>query len=141
MIDLFEKCRSDGGYFGALRSRHDRYFTQPVLEERPGPHMKFEGRDVVMWAINDYLGLAGRREIAEAASTAVERFGPGAPMGSRMLTGNTEHHMELESRLAPSAGNRRRSRSTTATSGFSGPSLPWSDPMTSSSSTPSPMPR
>jgi 7-keto-8-aminopelargonate synthetase-like enzyme len=61
VIDLFEKCRSDGGYFGALRSRRDRYFTQPVLEERPGPHMKFEGRDVVMWAINDYLGLAGRR--------------------------------------------------------------------------------
>jgi glycine C-acetyltransferase len=100
VIDLFEKCRSDGGYFGALRSRRDRYFTQPVLEERPGPHMKFEGRDVVMWAINDYLGLAGRPEIADAARAAVERFGPGAPMGSRMLTGNTEHHIELESRLA-----------------------------------------
>lgn len=100
MIDLFEKCHSDGGYFGALRARRDRYFTQPVLGERPGPHMRFEGREVIMWAINDYLGLAGRREIAEAARAAVESFGPGAPMGSRMLTGNTEHHVALESRAA-----------------------------------------
>jgi glycine C-acetyltransferase len=98
--DLFDKCATDGGYFGAFRARHDMYFSQPILEGDPGPRMKFQGRDVVVWAINNYLGIAGRPELQKAAAAAVAAYGPSAPMGSRLLTGNSEHHIELERRFA-----------------------------------------
>ena len=100
MSDLFDKCRTDAGYFGAFRARKDMYFSQPVLEGRVGPRMKFQGRDVIVWAINNYLGIAGRSELAAAASGALAAHGPSAPMGSRLLTGNTEEHIELERRFA-----------------------------------------
>jgi len=102
--DLFEKCRTDAGYFGAFRARRDMYFTQPVLEGTPGAHMKFRGKDVIMWAINNYLGIAGRSDVKEAAVRAMQEFGPGSPMGSRLLTGNTSHHIALEHALAEFLG-------------------------------------
>jgi glycine C-acetyltransferase len=104
MNDLFDKCHTDGGYFGALRASKDRYFSQPVLEGRVGPRMKFQGKDVIVWAINNYLGVAGRPELAAAAAAAVAEHGPSAPMGSRLLTGNSEAHIELERRLASFCG-------------------------------------
>ncbi len=100
MKDLFHKCHGDGGYFGMFRAQGDKYFTQPVLEGRPGPHMQFQGREVIMWAINNYLGLAGRPEVKAAAAAAVENHGTYSPMGSRMLTGNTARHLLLEEKLA-----------------------------------------
>jgi 7-keto-8-aminopelargonate synthetase-like enzyme/acyl-CoA synthetase (AMP-forming)/AMP-acid ligase II len=98
--DLFDKCRGDGGYFGAYRVRRDRYFTQPILEGAPGPRMRFAGKDVIVWSLNNYLGLAGDERIRRAACRAVEEFGTAMPMGSRLLTGNTAHHEALECRLA-----------------------------------------
>jgi glycine C-acetyltransferase len=100
MTDIFDKCRTDGGYFGAFRARRDMYFTQPVLEGAPGPHMKFNGKEVIVWALNSYLGIAGRPELTAAAAQAVSKYGPSAPMGSRLLTGNTHDHIELEKKLA-----------------------------------------
>lgn len=100
MTDLFDKCNSDGGYFGPLRAQGDRYFNQPVLEGTPGPRMRFQGKDVVMWAINNYIGLCDNPEVRSAAVQAAEQYGTFTPMGSRMLTGNTEKHLELERRLA-----------------------------------------
>ena len=100
MSDLFDKCRTDGGYFGAFRVRNDRYFSQPVLEGRVGPRMKFQGKEVIVWAINNYLGIAGRPELSAEAGAALAEHGPSAPMGSRLLTGNSEAHIELEGRFA-----------------------------------------
>jgi glycine C-acetyltransferase len=100
MSDLFEKCRTDGGYFGAFRVKNDHYFSQPVLEGRVGPRMKFQGKDVIVWAINNYLGIAGRQELTADAADALVEHGPSAPMGSRLLTGNSEAHIALEKRFA-----------------------------------------
>ncbi len=108
MNDLFDKCRTDGGYFGAFRVKNDHYFSQPVLEGRVGPRMKFQGRDVIVWAINNYLGIAGRPELTADASAALAEHGPSAPMGSRLLTGNSEAHIELEAAVCevpPEAGS------------------------------------
>jgi glycine C-acetyltransferase len=104
LSDLFDKCRTDSGYFGAFRAGHDMYFTQPVLEGTPGPRMRFQGKEVIMWAINNYLGIAGRAEVKDAAVEAMREFGPYAPMGSRLLTGNTKHAIELERKLAEFCG-------------------------------------
>lgn len=100
MNDLFDKCRTDGGYFGAFRVKRDTYFTQPILDGTPGAHMKFRGKDVIMWAVNNYLGVAGRADVQAAAEEAVRRYGPSFPMGSRMLTGNTDEHIALEKKFA-----------------------------------------
>ncbi|MFK7846194.1 MAG: aminotransferase class I/II-fold pyridoxal phosphate-dependent enzyme [Rhodothermales bacterium] len=98
--DLFEKCDEEGGYFGKYRLNKDDYFTQPKLEGTPGPRMKFQGRDVIVWSINNYLGLIGEEKIHKTAIDSVTQHGLWTPMGSRMLTGNTERHLELERRLA-----------------------------------------
>ncbi len=100
MTDLFDKCYGEGGYFGGLRARHDMYFTQPVLHGLPGPRMKFQGKEVIMWAINNYIGLAGNEEVKEAVRKSLEEWGTFTPMGSRMLTGNTDKHIALEKKLA-----------------------------------------
>ncbi|MGJ3260961.1 MAG: aminotransferase class I/II-fold pyridoxal phosphate-dependent enzyme [Rhodospirillales bacterium] len=99
-LDLFEKCHGDGGYFGAYRKSGDRYYTQPVLTGTPGPEMMFDGKPQIVWSINNYLGLVGDPRIQEAAQLALAAHGAWTPMGSRMLTGNTDRHTELESRLA-----------------------------------------
>ncbi len=98
--DLFAKCEGEGGYFGYYRKRGDRYFTQPVLEGNPGPEMRFQGRDVVVWSINNYLGLCGNPHVHTAAKSTVDKLGTWTPMGSRMLTGNSDKHIALEARLA-----------------------------------------
>lgn len=100
MTDLFDKCLTDSGYFGYYRANRDRYFTQPILGGIPGPRMTFLGKEVIIWAVNNYLGLADNKEIKEVARKAVEKWGTFSPMGSRMLTGNTEQHIALEQKLA-----------------------------------------
>jgi glycine C-acetyltransferase len=62
--------------------------------------MKFQGREVIMWAINSYTGLVGDEEIREVALESVRTWGTFSPMGSRMLTGNTSKHVALEEKLA-----------------------------------------
>ncbi len=98
--DLFDKCDTDGGYFGKYRLQKDRYFTQPELTGPVGPHMQFQGHDVIVWSINNYLGLAHDERIQSQARKALEQHGPWSPMGSRLMTGTTERHFELERELA-----------------------------------------
>jgi glycine C-acetyltransferase len=98
--DIFEKCGTDGGYFGMMRARDDHYFTRPTLPPVADRVMEFQGQPTVMWSVNNYLGLADSVEIKEAAIQAVNEFGVSSPMGSRMMTGNTPYHQALEKRLA-----------------------------------------
>ncbi len=100
MNDIFEKCSTDGGYFGQFRASGDRYFSMPVMESVPGKIMKFQGRDCLMWSINNYLGLAENEEIRHAAVEAAKVWGSSGPMGSRMMSGNTVEHLALERELA-----------------------------------------
>ena len=104
MPDLFDKCQGDGGYFGRYRAAGDKYVVQPILDSLPGPHMESGGRRVIMWGINSYLGLTGNRQVKAAALAAVQRYSTSAPMGSRLLTGNTSRHEALERRLADYCG-------------------------------------
>ena len=99
-MDLFDKCYSDGGYLGLLRVRKDKYYSRPILSPKPGTVMEFNGKPVIMWSINNYLGLANNEELKKVALQTVEEFSTASPMGSRMLTGNTTEHEELEDKLA-----------------------------------------
>jgi glycine C-acetyltransferase len=102
--DLFEKCRGAGGSFGRYRAAGERTFHKPYLDDRPGPYMTWEGRPVVMWSVNSYLGLACDPRIQEVAARSVAEHSTSAPMGSRLLTGNTHAHEALEARLAAFVG-------------------------------------
>ena len=99
-VDLFKKCKSDGGYFGQLRAGADKFFTRPVLDPHPANRMLYDGSEKIMWSVNNYLGLAGNEEIQRVARKALDEYGISAPMGARMMSGNTEAHIALERELA-----------------------------------------
>ncbi len=103
-MDIFDKCKTDGGYFGMLRARNDFFFTRPILDPLPGREMTYQGKKVVQWSINNYLGLAENEELKAIAVEAAKKYGSAAPMGARMMTGNTEKHLALEAKFAKFMG-------------------------------------
>ena len=101
--DLFAKCHTDGGYFGKMRVIGDDEYTRPVLPPNPSRHMEFKGKEHIMWSINNYLGLANHPDVLEVAHKTIDEFGVSSPMGSRMMSGNTEYHLAFERELAAHA--------------------------------------
>lgn len=99
--DIFDRIRkSSGGPIGQYREKAEGYFAFPSLEGELGPDMKFNGQDVLCWSLNNYLGLANHPEVRKIDAEAAARWGLAYPMGSRMMTGQTPLHEELERRLA-----------------------------------------
>ena len=100
-LDIFDKIRkSTGGPIGQYRERADGYFAFPKLEGELGPHMRFNGQEVLTWSLNNYLGLANHPEIRRVDAEAAAKWGMAYPMGSRMMTGQTALHEKLEQMLA-----------------------------------------
>ena len=62
--------------------------------------MKFNGKEVITWSVNDYLGLANNPEVREIDSEAAKKFGSAHPMGARMMSGHTDLHEKLEKILS-----------------------------------------
>jgi glycine C-acetyltransferase len=62
--------------------------------------MKFRGKDMIVWSLNNYLGLANHPEIRKTDADAAAAYGLASPMGARMMSGNTDQHEQLESELA-----------------------------------------
>ena len=99
--DIFDKIKkSTGGPIGQYRERADGYFAFPKLEGELGPHMRFNGQEVLTWSLNNYLGLANHPEIRRVDGEAAAKWGMAYPMGSRMMTGQTALHEKLEQMLA-----------------------------------------
>ena len=72
----------------------------PKLEGPISNRMKFNGKEVITWSVNDYLGLANNPEVREIDSEAARKFGSAHPMGARMMSGHTDLHEKLEKILA-----------------------------------------
>lgn len=70
------------------------------LEGELGPRMKFHGKDILNWSLNDYLGLANHPEVRKADADAAAQYGAAYPMGARMMSGHTDAHEQLERELA-----------------------------------------
>ena len=62
--------------------------------------MFFRGKEVLVWSINNYIGLSNEEEVRRVDEEAAREWGLGYPMGSRMMSGNTSHHEELENKLS-----------------------------------------
>ena len=100
-MDIFERISKDsGGPIGQYRERADGYFAFPRLEGEMGPRMTFNGREVLCWSLNNYLGLANHPEIRRVDAEAAAKYGLAAPMGARMMTGHTRMHEHFEKELA-----------------------------------------
>jgi len=100
MKDLFEKIYRDKGPLGKWASQAEGYFVFPKLEGQISNRMKFQGKDVITWSINDYLGLANHPEIRKVDAEAAVTYGSAYPMGARMMSGHTDLHETLENELA-----------------------------------------
>lgn len=99
-MDIFDKIKNDRGPLGKYSSVAHGYFTFPKLEGEISNRMKFRGKDVLVWSLNNYLGLANHPDIRKVDADAAAQYGLGTPMGARMMSGNTSMHEELESQLA-----------------------------------------
>lgn len=101
MADVFEKLVKDGGPIGQHMKRAHGYFAFPKLEGELGSRMKFRGKEVICWSLNNYLGLVNHPETRKVDTEAAAKWGMGYPMGARMMSGNTKQHDELERVIAP----------------------------------------
>ena len=100
MKDLFDKLRMEAGPLAKYAHLPEDYFFFPKLEGHIGPRMKFNGKEVLNWSLNNYLGLANHPEVRRVDAEAAAQFGLASPMGARMMSGNSVHHLELEKNLA-----------------------------------------
>ena len=98
--DLFERIQTNKGPLGRWASQAEGYFVFPKLEGELGPRMQFQGKDILNWSLNDYLGLANHPEVRKADTDAAIEYGAAYPMGARMMSGHTKYHEQLEEELA-----------------------------------------
>ena len=100
MADLFEKLMKNAGPLGQHRERAHGYFAFPKLEGEISSRMKFRGKDMIVWSLNNYLDLANHPEVRKADADGAREYGLAYPMGARMMSGNSNHHERLEAELA-----------------------------------------
>ncbi len=100
MLDIFDRLKGMEGPLEQYRKKAEGYFMFPQLEGEIGPRMRFHGREVITWSLNNYLGLANHPEVRKADAEAAAQWGMAYPMGARMMSGQTKYHKELEERLA-----------------------------------------
>ncbi|MBC7744820.1 MAG: pyridoxal phosphate-dependent aminotransferase family protein [Flavobacterium sp.] len=105
-MDLFDKISKNMGPLGQHQKMAHGYFAFPKLEGEISPHMKFRGKDHLVWSLNNYLGLANHPEVREADAQAARDYGMAYPMGARMMSGNSNHHEALEKDLAEFVGKQ-----------------------------------
>lgn len=102
--DLFAKFESRLGPIGDYAEQAPGYFAFPKLEGELGNRMQFQGKEVIVWSLNNYLGLANHPEVRKADTDAAAAYGMAYPMGARMMSGNTAEHEKLEKELAEFVG-------------------------------------
>jgi glycine C-acetyltransferase len=100
MRDLFDRIHENKGPLGKWASQAEGYFVFPKLEGPISNRMKFKGKEVITWSVNDYLGLANLPEVRKVDAEAAAEYGSAYPMGARMMSGHTQLHEQLENELA-----------------------------------------
>ena len=104
MADIFERLLKNAGPLGQHRERAHGYFAFPKLEGEIGNRMIFRGKEIIVWSLNNYLGLANHPEVRKADAEGAAQYGLALPMGARMMSGNSNLHEQLEEELAAFEG-------------------------------------
>ncbi len=99
-MDIFERITKNRGPIGQYQKAGHGYFAFPKLEGEISSHMKFRGKEVLTWSLNNYLGLGNHPEVRKTDAAAAAEYGMAYPMGARMMSGQTRKHEELERELA-----------------------------------------
>ncbi|MCG8332648.1 MAG: pyridoxal phosphate-dependent aminotransferase family protein [Chitinophagales bacterium] len=99
-MDLFAKFREDRGPLGKWSRMAHGYYTFPKLEGELGSRMTFNGKEMIVWSVNNYLGLGNHPEVRKVDEEASRDWGLAYPMGSRMMSGESKYHEQLEEELA-----------------------------------------
>lgn len=107
MSDLFQKIRENKGPLGKWANKAEGYFVFPELKGKISNIMEFNGNEVIMWSVNDYLGLANKKEVLQFDTDAIKEYGIAYPMGGRMMTGETSYHVAFEEELAKFVGKEK----------------------------------
>ena len=103
-MDIFEKIKKDRGALGQHADYSHGYFMFPKLEGEISNRMSFRGKDMLVWSINNYLGMANHPEVRKEDADAAAQYGLSLPMGARMMSGNTNLHEKLEAELSDFVG-------------------------------------
>ena len=100
MRDLFDRMYKDKGPLGKWAQVAEGYFAFPKLEGSISNRMKFNGKEVITWSVNDYLGLANIDEVRKIDADAAKKYGSAYPMGAMLMSGHTDLHEKLQNELA-----------------------------------------
>lgn len=103
-MDLFDKIEKNRGPLGKYMEVAEGYYMFPKLEGNIGPRMHFQGKEMIVWSLNNYLGLADHPEVREADTKGTADYGLAYPMGARMMSGQTNLHEQFEQELATMVG-------------------------------------
>jgi glycine C-acetyltransferase len=98
--DLFDRIKGDKGPLGKWADIAEGYYVFPKLEGPISNRMSFNGKKLITWSINDYLGLANHPEVLKVDGEAAMEHGMAYPMGARMMSGHTDFHEQLEKECA-----------------------------------------
>jgi len=100
-LSIYNKCHA---YDHPERAREEGWYPyfRPI-EKAEGSHVVIEGRELLMFGSNNYLGLALDERVKEAAIKAIRDYGTSCS-GSRFMNGTLDLHEELEERLARFSG-------------------------------------
>ena len=97
-MDIFDKSVRESP-IGKYADYHG-YFTFPKLEGELKSRMLFQGKERIVWSINNYLGIGNLPEVRKTDAEAAAEWGLAYPMGSRMMSGETVMHEKLENELS-----------------------------------------
>jgi len=99
-MDIFDKIRINRGPLGQYAKQAEGYFAFPKLEGEISNRMIFKGKEVIVWSVNNYIGLCNHPEIRLIDKESTEKWGMGSPMGARMMSGNTDIHENFERKIS-----------------------------------------
>lgn len=99
-MDIFERILANPGPLGQYADQAYGYYMFPKLEGEIAPHMLFQGKMMLNWSLNNYIGLANHPEVRKTDAEAAARWGMAYPMGARMMSGNSDMHEQIDRELA-----------------------------------------
>jgi 8-amino-7-oxononanoate synthase len=96
---ILARCRDD--YATKMRLKYAPYYH--AVQAQQGTRIQLDGREMIMLASNDYLGLSFHPKVIEAGRAAMLKWGT-SPTGARSANGSRAYHIELEEKLAAFLG-------------------------------------
>ncbi len=106
-MDLFDRIESQRGPLGQYAESAEGYYIFPQLTGELGSRMTFNNKEVVCWSVNNYLGLGNHPEVRKVDADSAKEWGLAYPMGSRMMSGDSKFHYQLEEQLADFIGKEK----------------------------------